>query len=221
MLRRSLSLSVLLFSLCAVAAAILLFSMSAFGQSREPFDLGQTSGNTFESPFFSFRFEFPKGWSALDDKVRVAENTKRYKDALAQVEKNNEAAPKDQRTDSDVPVPANLLVAAKVPLTMGDEKPLPRIVIKATKRGIMMMKADDAAKKYIFVHRPKVLKKSEEVVISGHKFVRTDFQNPDSFFSQFATVRGNYIIEFDFYSSDEKDLPDLVKTMDSVQFKDE
>jgi hypothetical protein len=38
--------------------------------------------------------------------------------------------------------------------------------------------------------------------------------------SKFATVVGEYIIEFDLRAENEKDLAELVKTMQSVQFRE-
>ena len=50
----------------------------------------------------------------------------------------------------------------------------------------------------IQIGHPKVLKDPEETVISGHKFVSADFQfRPGSLLSKFATVSGDYIIEFE------------------------
>src|SRR5579864_6959427 len=37
-------------------------------------DAGKVTGSTFESDYFKFTYELPKGWKALDDAVRVASN---------------------------------------------------------------------------------------------------------------------------------------------------
>jgi hypothetical protein len=41
-----------------------------------------------------------------------------------------------------------------------------------------------------------------------------------SFLSKFVTVNGDYLIEFDLRADNEKDLAELTKSMESLQFSD-
>jgi hypothetical protein len=201
---------------------LLLLALSAFAAPPDPVDAGKTTDNVFQSSFFHFRYELPKGWFALDDKVRLDDNAKRYKDALFEaIGKNDQTAPGNQNLVTEADIYYNLLLAAKVPVTAPDATPKPRVVIMASKRRTSWDEAGDPADMYIQMSHPKVLKEPAEVVISGHKFVRADLElKPNSFLSKFATVNGNYIIEFDLRTDNEKDLAELVKTMQSVQFTD-
>ena len=62
----------------APVLVLLLLSTFLFAAAPDAVDAGKTTGNVFESTFFHFRYEFPNGWVALDDKVRMAENKKRF-----------------------------------------------------------------------------------------------------------------------------------------------
>ncbi len=205
-----------------LSLSILLLALSAFAAAPEPIDAGKTTDNVFQSSFFHFRYELPRGWYALDDKVRLDDNAKRYKDELNEaIGKNDQTAPENQHLITEAVIYYNLLLAAKVPVPAADATPKPRIVIMASKQRIGWVEAGDPAKMYIQMGHPKVLKEPGEVVISGHKFVRADLElHANSFLSKFATVDGNYIIEFDIRTDNEKDLAELVKTMQSVQFTD-
>lgn len=206
-----------------LALLILLFPAFALAAPPEPIDAGKTTANVFESSFFHFRYELPKGWSALDDNVRLAENKKRYKDALYEaIGRNDQSAEENQNLITEAIVPYTLLLAARTTVTSGDDRPLPRVVIQASKRRIMMAEAGDPAKMIIKMLHLKALKDPEEVVLSGHKFVRADFEMKSaSFLSKFATVSGDYLIEFDLRADNEKDLADLVNTMQSLKFSDQ
>ncbi len=210
------------FVLFVLLCFALLLPASALAAPPEPIDAGKTTANVFESSFFHFRYELPKGWSALADDVRLAENKKRYQDALYEaIGKNDQTAPENQHLITEAIVPYTLLLAARARVASGDERPLPRIMVMASKRRTMWAEAGDPAKMYEKLAHPKVLRDSEEVVLSGHKFVRTDFQmKAASFLSKFATVSGDYLIEFDLRADNEKDLEDLVNTMQTLKFSD-
>jgi len=205
-----------------VSLSALLFSVFALAAPPEPIDAGKTTSNVFESSFFHFRYELPKGWSALADDVRLAENKKRYQDTLYEaIGRNDQSAPENQDLITEAIVPYTLLLAARTAVASGDDRPLPRVLIQASKRRIMMKEAGDSAKLIIQLAHPKILRDSGEVVLSEHKFVRTDFQmKAASFLSKFATVDGDYIIEFDLRADNEKDLADLVNTMETLKFSD-
>lgn len=200
-------------------ALIMLFSVFALAAPPEPIDAGKTTGNVFESSYFHFRYELPKGWFALDDSVRLAENKKRFDDEMKEaIEKHG---PDSATQENEVIVPFSLVVAGRTAVAAGGTKQLPRVVVQASKRRIMMSEAGDPAKLMIQIGHPKVLKDPEETVISGHKFVSADFQfRPGSLLSKFATVSGDYIIEFELRAENEKDLADLVNTMQTLKFSD-
>jgi len=200
---------------------LVLFLSSAFALAATPdaFDTGKTTANVFESPFFHFRYEFPKGWSALNDSVRVAENKKRYETDLREAQEQN--GPDSETSRTEVVDPYFLLVAGRAAVTTGTTTQKPRVVIMATKRRTMMSGPRDPARTIIQMIHPKVLKGPEDVVLSGRQFSRTDFEfNPKSLLSKFATVVGDYIIEFDLRADNEKDLADLANTMQTLQFTD-
>jgi hypothetical protein len=201
-----------------LALSVLLFSVIALAAPPEPIDAGKTKANVFESSFFHFRYEFPKAWFALDDRTRLAENNKRYRDALSEPARPNDA---NQGPITEASVPYILLFAARTAVASAEEKPMPRVQIQAIQRGTLVREPGDPAKIYIKMARPKVLRGPEEVVVAGHEFVRTDFQlQPASLLSQFVTASGSYIIEFELRASNEKDLADLVSTMQTLKFSD-
>jgi hypothetical protein len=84
----------------------------------------------------------------------------------------------------------------------------------------MLMEAGDPAKMVSYVPGAKVLRGPEDLLLSGHKFVRTDFRFQDGgVLSKFVTVVGDYLIDFDFRADNEKDLIGLASTMQTVAFK--
>jgi hypothetical protein len=98
---------------------------------------------------------------------------------------------------------------------------LPCIEVQAVRRFAMMMEAGDPAKLISRIPKTKVLRGPEEVTLSGHKFVRVDFQfGSNSFLSKFTTVSGDYLIGFDLRAENKKDLSDLASTMQSLSFSE-
>jgi hypothetical protein len=193
---------------------VLCLSWATLAQESKPtIDSGETAGNSFQSSFFHFRCELPNGWSALPDDVRIRENRKRYETQLAE-------ALKKEGPNSEVFPPYNLLVAAPTSPTSGETHQLPRLEIYAVKRITMMMEAGDPAKTVSYVPQVKVLRGPEDLLISRHKFVRTDFRfEPSGALSKFVTVDGDYLIEFDFRADNEQGLIGLASTMQTVAFK--
>ncbi len=202
-----------------LAVLLVLFSAFALAAPPDAVDAAKSTANVFESSFFHLHYEFPKGWSALDDSVRVAENKKRYETAMQEIR---------EQVGSDTTVykaetvePYFLLVAGRAAVTASETTQKPRVVIMATQRRTMMNGPGDPARVIMQMLHPKVLRQPEDIVLSGHKFYRVDFEfNPKSLLSKFATVVGDYIIEFDLRAENEKDLTDLVTTMQSLQISD-
>lgn len=196
---------------------LLFFSTFALAATPDAVDAGKTTANVFESTFFHFRYEFPKGWSALDDSVRMAENKKRYENDLKEAHEQN--GPDSPTSKSEVVDPYFLLVAGRAAVTASETTQKPRVVIMATKRRTMMSGPRDPARTIIQMVHPRILKGPEDVVLAGREFSRTDMEfNPKSLLSKFATAVGEYVIEFDLRAENEKDLADLVTTMQTLQF---
>jgi hypothetical protein len=193
---------------------VLCLSWATLAQESKPaIDAGETTGSSFQSSFFRFRYELPNGWSALPDDVRIGENRKRYETQLAE-------ALKTEGPNTEVFPQYNLVVAAPTSPASGETHQLPRLEIYALKRITMLMEAGDPAKMVSYLPQVKVLRGPEDLLISGHKFVRTDFRfQPRGVLSKFVTVDGDYLIEFDFRADNEKGLMDLASTMQTVAFK--
>jgi hypothetical protein len=198
---------------------VLCLSLGTIAQEPKPtIDAGETTGSAFQSSFFHFRYELPNGWSALPDDVRIGENQKRYETQLAEALKKN--GPNTGTSKTEVFPPYTLLVAAPTSPISGETNQLPRLEIRAHKRITMLMEASDPAKMVSYVPQVKVLRGPEDSIISGHKFVRADFRfQSGSVLSQFVTVDGDYLVEFDFRADNEKDLIGLASTMQTVAFK--
>jgi sulfite reductase alpha subunit-like flavoprotein len=210
--------------------SLLAFASIALPQAPQPaIDAGTCSANSFEAQFFHFRYQVPKGWFALQDNIRMEENRKRYETQLAKALKEEGPNGEAHRTEGDKEItqthktevfpPYNPLVAAPAALTSSNTDQLPRITIFAQKRITMLMEAGDPAKLLTMLPKIKVLRGPENVLLSGHKFVRADFQFPSgAFLSKFTTVVGDYLIEFDLRANNEKDLKDLATSTESVVF---
>jgi hypothetical protein len=198
---------------------LLCLSWATLAQEPKPaVDAGETIGNSFQSSFFHFRYELPNGWSALPDDVRIEENRKRYETQLAEALKKE--GPNRETQKTEVFPPYNLPVAAPTLLTSSETSQIPRLVIYAQKRITMLMEAGDPAKMVSYIPQVKVLRGPEDLSLSGHKFVRTDFRFQDGeLLSKFVTVDGNYLVNFDFRPANEKGLLDLASTMQTVAFK--
>jgi hypothetical protein len=204
---------------CKFVWLCLLFSgLSLIATAQVSVDAGQTKVNVFESTYFHFHYELPKGWFALDDGVRLADNKKRYETQLEEVYKDKGPNTPTQKTE--VYPPFTLLIASRTPVTSSETGQLPRVLVQAIRRFPTMMEAGDPAN-LVSRMKPKVLRGPEDIILSGHKFVRTDFQfRADSFLSKFTTASGDYLIGFDLRADNEKDLSDLAASMQSIRFSE-
>jgi hypothetical protein len=102
---------------------------------------GRTTANIFGSTYFHFRYELPKGWFALDDEVRLADNKKRYETQLADALKTKGLNTRTQTTE--VLPPYNLLVAGRTVVASSETGQLPRVQVQAIRRMAMMTEAAD------------------------------------------------------------------------------
>jgi len=200
-----------------VLLCLLVPVFSALAAAQSSIDAGQTTANIFESSYFHFRYDLPKGWFALDDRVRLADNKKRYKTQLAEALKKN--GPNTPTRKTEVFPQYDLLSAGRTKVTSSEMTQLPCVHVWATRRVGMTKEAADPAKLITLALKPKVLRGPEKVVLAGHEFVRADFQfSPKSFLSKFTSVSGDYLIEFDLRAKNEKDLVGLAATMQTLRF---
>lgn len=66
-------------------------------------DAAGVTGSTFESQYFNFTYELPKGWKALDDSARVASNREVLQE---DAERAKALVPKKSSAKSNAPKPA-------------------------------------------------------------------------------------------------------------------
>jgi hypothetical protein len=124
-----------------IRVSLLFYAFVALAGPQPSIDAGQTTANVFESAYFHFRYELPKGWFALDDRVRLADNKKRYETQLQEALRNKQPNTSTQTTEVEVFPPYNLLIASRTPVTSSDTGQLPRVEIHAIRRMAMMMEA--------------------------------------------------------------------------------
>lgn len=203
-----------------LTVCLLLGAMAASSAPAKPDpDAGKVSGSTFESTYFNFHYNFPQGWSAINDDARMTENRKRHE---AQVEKKKKEIPPDtgnSKTTFQVFWLYDLLTATPAPLATGESAGLPHISIWARERFSMLNEAGDNAKLLSSLPGVKVLRKAETVTISGHEFVRADFVHPhDNYEALFVTVIGNYQLGFEFRGRNESEMNELAASIRDLQF---
>ena len=205
-----------------VSVCVLLFCLDCLAQKPSP-DAGKTTGNSFQSDFFHFSYQFPKDWTAVPDAIRLEENTKR-RDLTDKM-----AAPHGPNTNTvsrTVITPYDLVIAFKSGAASGAGAPMPRIDVRAQRRSDIYGEAEDPAK-YTWLRIGSRIKKSrgpEKLVLSGRKFVRSDFESAESthsggeYLSIFAVTIGDYLLEFDLRATTAVELSELVDTMQTLQF---
>jgi hypothetical protein len=202
-------------------ASCLLFSASlAIGRQSKPEpDFGKSSGNTFESTYFKFQYDFPQEWSTVPDDLRLSENRKRHEEQVKQALAKAAPDTPNSKTTTQVFWIYDLLIATPKPLAPGEKAALPHIRIWAQERFSMLNEPSDDAKMIANLPTAKVLRKPEELMLAGRKFVRADFvYHGDNFSALFETVSGKYLIGFDFRGSSEKEINDLAQTLQTLKF---
>jgi len=212
-------------NLC-ILICILALSLQSLAQ-KPAIDAGQTTADTFQSDYFHFSYAIPKGWVAVPDAVRIEENKNRH-ETVDKMSDHSDRRFSTNVVSRTVITQYDLLIAFRqaAPVTSRSANLMPRVNVRTQRRDSMMMEAEDPAK-YISLSlgsRVKKLKGPEKFVIGGHKFIRTDFQSTQNvqpmgeYLSIFATVIGDYLLEFDLRATNEKELSELVDTMQTVQF---
>ena len=191
----------------------------------EDAEAGTVSGNQFQSAFFKFRYEFPKGWTYLNlDKMRPENEESSRKAAEKSLKENGP----DSTTVSGNTTTThktmlfgnfNLLIASPVEIKTSESDSVPRVRVWAHERvpGILNHAGDHA--KIIAKMDNKVLMPATEIAANGHKFVRIDVLHKDGLYHSFVeTVCGEYIVGFDFYARTAEELHALAETVNTVRF---
>lgn len=202
-----------------LVCAFLLISGISAQQPALDVDSGKVSANKFESTFFKFQYEFPRGWSALNDDLRIKLNRQRHDEELKNAREQTGAGTENRQPE--IFSNYNLLIAGAVAVTSSDTSVMPRINIWAHKRFGILANAGDHARFISQMPQTKVLRTPEELTLAGRKFVRADFlHGTTNYHAQFVSVSGEYLVGFDFRAKTEKELNDLVETMQTVKFNE-
>ncbi len=193
-------------------------------------DAWENSAKSIEDSYSHFLYNFPSGFVALSEDIRTAENRKRYETQLAdalrkegpnrETRKSVDGKEVTETHKIEVFPPYVLLVVARTAPSTSETNQLPRLRIAVHKRIAMLMEAGDPARMVTYVPQVRVLRGPEDITLSGQKFVRADFQfHSGDYLSKFSTVVGDYLLEFDFRADNEKDLTDMVTSMQSLVFR--
>ena len=197
-------------------------------------DAGKVTGSTFESDYFKFTYELPKGWKALDDAARVASNQAAMNDERDRSAEMTTALPKKTSTrpptvkkgpgpaSSQAPLPASysLMAASSNGLESLASPVLPRINVWAHQQASALDNPTDHAQFLASGRRTQVLMPVHEVTLDGHKFVRVDVITPTGeYVSEFVSVIREYLVGFDFRAQSERELAEMTETMKTLKFR--
>lgn len=197
--------------------AFLVLSVVAAGSAPanpEP-DAGKAVANEYQSFYFKFHYSFPKGWLAVSDSARMAQNRKRHEDF---VERDRQLAPHDP--NHRIFWIYDLLIATPASLPAGEHAAPPRVSVWAKERHDTLNDGRDDIRIWSSIPGIRLLHKTEEVTFSRHKFVRADFfLGHGTYEEQFVTVMGNYLVGFEFRGGSVKEINELAASMKDLQFK--
>ncbi len=195
-------------------------------------DAAKVTGSTFQSQYFKFTYELPKGWKALDDAVRVSANQ-----MLAQADQDGGAGRPEvsAKTRTKAPVKKNpalasgisaapesysLMVASSNGVDSLASPVLPRINVWARRRVPPLDSAADHAQFLLTHKRTQVLASPRDVTLDGHSFVRVDVITPTGEYeSQFLAVMGDYLVGFDFRAESQREMTEMTDTMKTIKFQ--
>lgn len=196
-------------------------------------DAAKVKGSTFDSQYFKFTYELPKGWKALDDAVRVSANQ-----MAAQIDKQeaeDRAAASAKRLTNkttgkrnpaaavvlrSTPESYSLMVASSNPVESLASPVLPRINIWARKRVPPLDSAADHAQFLLTGKHVEVTERPHDVSLDGRTFVRVGLITADGTYeSQLLAVMGDYLVGFDFRADSKKELGDILDTAKTIKFK--
>jgi hypothetical protein len=202
-----------------IPCLVLLIWQAGGKQSQPEPDAGTVTNNTFESEFFKFRYSVPQGWTTANDELRMAENRKSHEDQVKKALAKLPPDTADSKHTTQVFWSYDLIIATPQPLAPGESTGLPHITVWARERFNMLNEPGDQAKLLAMFPNTKVLRKAEEVTLSGRKFVRADFVHQSgSFEALFVTASGKYLLGFEIRGTSQKEINDLAKTMQTLKF---
>ena len=204
----------------------------AEAKSSSNVDAAAVTGSTFESQYFNFTYELPKGWKALDDAVRIASNREVLQED-AERAKSLVPTPKKSSAKSTIPkapvsrshaplVPErySLMAAAPNGLDSLASPALPRINIWAHRRIPPMDKAMDHAQLLMAGKHSTALVRPQEVNFDERSFARAEIITSNGEYqSRYITVIGDYLVGFDFWAKSEREMVEISDTMKTVKFK--
>lgn len=197
-------------------------------------DAAKVAGTTFESDYFKFTYELPKGWKALDDAARIASNQALKADDHDRAAQMTAPLPKKMSTkppiakkgpgpaSSRAPLPASysLMAASSYPIDSLASPVLPRINIWAHERVGALDTPKDHAQFLAGNKRGKVLIPPQEISLDGHDFVRVDVIMPTGeYVSEYVSILKDYLVGFDFRAQSEKEMVEMAETMKTLKFR--
>jgi hypothetical protein len=201
-----------------VVCLVVLISTGNYGRSKSEPDYGKVSDGIFESEFFKFHYTLPANWVTENDEFRMQSNRKKHHEEQKKAEADaKERYPKGTTTTTALWI-YDLLLASPVALNSGEKPAPPYIRIWVMERNSILNNAGDNANQSIKAGLAKVLKKPEELNISGHQFVHADLQFKNNCEASFDTISGKYLLTFEFRGKNEQEIDELAKTMESLKF---
>jgi hypothetical protein len=207
-------------------------TQAATSADESAVDAAKVTGSTFESQYFKFSYELPKGWKALDDAARVAANqmlsradrdrgaergTTNKKSAMRPSEKTT---PGLARSTVNSPESYSLMVASPNGVESLQSPVLPRVNFWANKKVPPLDSPADHVQFLYAGKRTRALVRPQEVTFDGHAFARASVITPTGeFHSQYVTVIGEYLVGFDFRAQSERELVEMTETMKTIKFQ--
>lgn len=197
-------------------------------------DAAKVTGTTFESDFFKFTYELPKGWKALDDAARIASNQSLKADDHDRTAQMTTPLPKKASSQPPtvkkgpgpssspalLPARYSLMAASSYPIDSLASPVLPRINIWAHERVGALDTPKDHAQFLAANKRGKVLFPPQEVSLDGHDFVRVDVITPTGeYVSEYVSILKDYLVGFDFRAQSEKEMVEMAETMKTLKFR--
>jgi hypothetical protein len=204
-------------------------------ESNSAVDDAKVKGSTFDSAYFNFTYELPKGWKALEDTARISANRSaqreqeedraaEMKTPLPKKASTRPAMPKKgpgpSSSRAPLPLSYSLMVASSSPVESLASPVLPRINIWANQRVSALDNPTDHAQFLASGKRTQVLMPVHEVTLNGNKFVRVDVITPTGeYVSEFVSVIREYLVGFDFRAQSERELAEMTETMKTLKFR--
>ena len=193
-------------------------------------DVAKVTDSTFESPYFKFTYELPRGWKALDDASRTAANQQaiqedvaRSKMSMSATKKASAKNPPPSGSAAHPPVGPerySLMAAGPNGLDSLASPSLPRINIWAHRRIPPLDKAMDHAQLLVSGKHNEILVRPQELDIEGHPFVRVQLANAaGNYQARYITVMGDFLVGFDFLAQSEKEMVEIANMIKSIRFE--